>query len=292
MATTTSANSPHCSEFAKSLDGQDASPFLGLPAELRILIYQFYFQDQMQPVYMHVCKLIGRPGNERLVRQSDPGQHRRPEHDCRRMIAERGTGPPDTGCIGAILFVCRLVTSEALPLLYQHSHFHLYNTGELRGFLQVLSPLQLQNIHYIEIEAGGIQETSAERAFRLLQLATNLKRLTVGIYEDCLYHPSRSSWMSGGRLVQEIGPLIRECYYRYKIHDLRADIFDLIKVKGWRLNCPHCITPALLHRPGVSDPLRSYKIDLETSRRMTMEINRIIANYLEIPGPATAEGSK
>ncbi len=120
-------------------------PFLKLPPELRIHVYEFLFQKE-----------------EIDIRRIDD------RFKCRR----------EKPAAGALLRVSRQLYHEALPICYRNSfHLEIY---ELLDFLRQIGPVALANIKGIST-SWLLGRDSAPACFRELKACTNLTALRLGI---------------------------------------------------------------------------------------------------------------
>jgi hypothetical protein len=168
-------------------DQQNQSPFFQrLPAELRLIIYAFYFPSQTVSIF----ERYGRDGQGRSLElrgwrwnQFLPGC---PE-----------THPYQPVAIGGLVRACRLLYFESVSLLYTNTSFnfgiHLFNAFcEAISVNQQFTPAPLMFMRDIRIvvDCPGLQDIRDANAglTLLVEQAANLRRFELKVRE------SRMSW--------------------------------------------------------------------------------------------------
>ncbi len=225
------------------LEPEPAFTFMGLPAEIRTLIYSFVVGSD-EHVKMTTAKRVYQP--KRPVRSTYRTQR---FHPGLKWDAGNQSWIDMPASVVTLFRLSKQVLEEAAPILYGNNYYHFNDFSDLRVFLNTIGSMRkyLRDIH---IEAHGWERHKVRTTLESLSQATNLRTLSINHLNVC--HTTVDYWI---RWVTTPKGAATDLYYHLvrSLKDAQVEkdddhnILDLIKIRWTR--CPTCKKTA----PGFAD---------------------------------------
>ncbi|KAI4169669.1 MAG: hypothetical protein LQ346_008945 [Caloplaca aetnensis] len=165
-------------------------PFMKLPAELRIMVYKYHFNDHTYRMGQCSCH------NKKECAERHTGRHLTYRHT-------RGVRPD-------LLRVSKAMYHEVMPLFFSNRLFSFEKIEDLGGFLAQIGPYNRQYITRIEFEYeknGATNIFDIHEAFRLLGECPNLSQLCIYIGAHHLWRKSAFPGLATLRKIRGIEDL-------------------------------------------------------------------------------------
>lgn len=157
-------------------------------------------------------------------------KHRRRNRDHEHAGSERAEVPSN-----ALLCVNKKIHMEAAPVLYSRTKFRFKSADTMRRFENLIGD-NIQYLRDVGVFAGGWQFRRSFRrvrhAIEALAAAKSMHTFEISHVDICpnVSTNFRKYYPGSHELVKLCKPLLESLRIAYKTHDLKASIFEVIKI--------------------------------------------------------------